>query len=346
MSEITSEPFGKTKDGDEVTRYIFYNKKHNTTVKIINYGCIITEILVPDKNGIIDDINLGHDDIQGYEERNRPYFGGVIGRYATRVANGKFCLDGKDYDITVNNGPNHLHGGNKGFTLVMWKSQVKGDKLELKYTSADGEEGFPGEVTTTVTYQLTADNELVLDYEATTTKPTPINLTNHAYFNLKNQAARSIKGHYITVNADTYVEINENWIPTGKLLPVERSLRDLRKRGALEDRLDVDRGFTVHYNLGEPGTMKYAAKVDHPESGRSVEVYTTEPGLQCYFSYETLHNDIGCKGGVKYGQYSAFCLEAMHFPDSCNHDNFPSCILRPGETYKQTTKYKFAVDVL
>lgn len=340
--KIIQDSFGKTKNDEEVTRYTFTNS-NNITIRVINYGCIITDILVPDREGNILDINLGFDDIEGYETRSR-YFGAVIGRVANRTAGGKFTLDGKEYSLAVNNGPNALHGGLKGFDKVVWKSSVTDDKLVLTYVSADGEEGFPGELTITVTYQLTNDNELIIDYTATTTKATPVNLTNHSYFNLAGQGSANVFDHVVTLNANSYTPVDETLIPTGQIANVKGTLFDLRTPVKLGDRLkEVNNGmgFDNNFCVGEENKMKTIARVVHPPSGRTMEVRTTEPGVQFYTSY--FLKDTRGKGESVYGQFSAFCLECQHYPDSIHHKKFPNTVLRPGETYRQTTIFQFGV---
>ncbi|OWF55426.1 aldose 1-epimerase-like [Mizuhopecten yessoensis] len=342
VATITQDNFGKTKDGQDVNRFTFTNK-NNVTVRVLDYGCIITEILVPDKNGEVKDVNLGFDGMEGYLTRS-PYFGAVCGRVANRIAGGKFSLDGQEFQLPVNNGLNCLHGGVKGFDKVIWDTTVDGDRLFLRYVSADNEEGFPGEVTTTVSYRLSDDNVFSIEYTATTTKATPINLTNHSYFNLAGQGTQNLDGHVIQLLGDHYTPLNENIIPTGEVAPVMGTPMDLRKPVSVPERMkEVNGGLGFDHNfcVGEGAKLKFVARVEHVPSGRVMDVSTTEPGLQCYTS-KNLKPTLG-KGGVTYQKFSAICLEAQHYPDSVNHSNFPDTILRPGEVYQQTTTYKFGL---
>ncbi|XP_052057648.1 galactose mutarotase-like [Mytilus californianus] len=339
---ILEEDFGKTKDGLSVKRFTLKNQ-NNVTIRIISYGAIVTDILVPDRKGNVQDINLGFDDIKGYESPRQRYFGALCGRVVNRIADGKFTLDGTEYKLAINNGPNHLHGGLKGFDKVVWKADVKDSKVVMSYTSPDGEENYPGELTTSVTYKLTNDNEFIIDYTATTSKATPVNLTNHSYFNLAGQGSHNIDDHVIKVNADYYTPLNENVIPTGEIAPVEGTPYDIRTAVRLGDRIknvNNGKGFDINFCVGKTGEMKKCGRVEHPPSGRVIEVSSTEPGLQVYTSYYL--DNVQGKAGATYGQFSAFCLETQHYADSVNHDNFPSTILRPGETYRHTTHYKFS----
>ncbi|KAK3094171.1 hypothetical protein FSP39_024969 [Pinctada imbricata] len=336
---IEKAPYGQH-DGQEIYKYTLKNK-NNIEVSIINYGGIITNILVPDRQGKQADINLGFDDMNGYSV-NGPYLGALIGRYANRVAGGQFSIDGQTYNLPINNGPNALHGGIKGFDKRVWQSSIEGgDILVLRYVSADGEEGYPGEVTVKVTYQLTDDNELKIEYTATTTKKTIINLTNHAYFNLGGHDSGTVFDHFVTLYADHYTPIDADSIPLGRIDPVSGTRFDLRNRQNLGQEIPQvpgDVGFDHNFCFGKTGWRKYMARVDHPPSGRFLEMYSTEPGVQFYTAHYL--NETG-KGGAKYGQYGAFCLEAQHYPDSPNKPNFPTTLLAPGEVYLQSTMYKF-----
>lgn len=337
---ITSSSFG-THEGKEVTQYTLKNNK-GTVIKILNYGGIITNILVPDKNGKNGDICLGFDDMKGYAT-NGPYLGALIGRYANRIANGRFTIDGKTYQLDINNGPNALHGGKVGFDKRLWDSKVVGDVLELTYVSADGEENYPGEVKVTVRYQLTEDNELVIRYSATTSAKTVINLTNHAYFNLAGQGSGTIFDHNVTINADKYTPVDSTSIPTGDISDVQGTAWDLRTKtniGEVIHSVPGGVGYDHNYCFGKTGWQKYMARVEHPASGRFLEMYSTEPGVQFYTSFYL--NETG-KGGAAYEKFGAFCLEAQHYPDSPNKPNFPTTLLAPSETYLQTTTYKFGV---
>ncbi|XP_046364266.2 galactose mutarotase-like [Haliotis rufescens] len=346
MSRVTQDSYGQTRDGSEVTRFTLTNK-NDVVVRIINYGGTITEIRVPDRAGRVADICPGFEDMEGYQA-NPIYMGALVGRVADRIAGATFDLDGKTYNLNANDlqeAPNFLHGGTKGFDKMLWDATIEGNKLVLKYVSPDGEENFPGEVTTVVTYELDDDNGLTLEYTATTTKATPINLTNHVYFNLAGHGAGAaeLENHVATVKADTYLPMNNLYIPTGEIKEVAGQPQDLRTPTRVGDRLhnpELGRGFTCNYNLQVTGNKEFAARFEHPGSGRYFECSTTEPALMFYTGHWL--NNPG-KGGAVYGRYSAFCLEAQHYPDSVHNPKFPSTILHPGETYRQSTTYRFGV---
>lgn len=344
---IETSSFGKTKDGQEVTLYTCRNAK-GAVLKMIDYGAIVVELHVPDRDGKLANINVGFDKIDGYLERH-PYFGATVGRYANRIGGAKFEIDGKTYELTANNGKNQLHGGKQGFDAVMWKGEpVKTDSavgVKFTYRSKDGEEGFPGNLDVTVTYLLTNDNELRIDYEAKTDKPTHVNLTNHNYWNLAGAKAGSILKHELMIAADKFVEVDEESIPTGNLPDVKGGVMDFTTSHAIGDRIkeltNKPQGYDHAYVLrGEKGKMKLAARVKEPTSGRVMEIYTTEPGIQ-FYSGNYLD---GSESGAGLKQHEAFCLETGHFPDSPNRPRFPSTLLRPGETYKTTTVHKFSAE--
>ncbi|XP_052058360.1 galactose mutarotase-like [Mytilus californianus] len=340
MSSISKEEYGEYK-GEKVFQYTLQNK-NNVKVQIINFGGIITNIFVPDKNGKIADITLGYDSLDRYTKPG-PYFGAIIGRYANRIANGTFELDGKNYTLEVNNGPNSLHGGKFGFDKKVWEASEDDDILALKYVSAEMEEGYPGEVTVVVTYMLTEDNELVIHYTANTTKKTVINLTNHAYFNLAGQGTGDILKHTVELNADRYLPVNDVSIPTGDPEAVEGTKMDLRTPIKLETVIDDvpgNVGYDHCYCFSDAGWKKLRARVYEEVSGRKLEVYSTEPGMQFYTGFYL--DEPGKKGG-HYHKYNGFALEAQHYPDSPHNKNFPSTVLSPGETYLQTTSYKFGL---
>jgi aldose 1-epimerase len=347
MIEQTS--FGSTKDGEAVQLFTLKNKK-GAVAKITNYGGIVTELHVPDKNGKMGDVVLGFKDLDGYLA-GHPYFGALIGRYGNRIANGKFTLDGKEYTLAVNNPPNALHGGIKGFDKVVWTAEpMGGNKLKLNYVSKDGEEGYPGTLNATVVYTLTDDDELKLDYTATTDKPTVVNLTNHSYFNLAGENAGTIHDHWIMINADRYTPVDATLIPTGELAKVEGTPFDFRKPHAIGERIEQTGGKPVGYDhnfvLNRPDGDKrsmLAARVKEPTSGRVMEVWTTEPGVQFYTGNFLDEKQIG-KQGRPYAFRNGLCLETQHFPDSPNKPKFPSTVLRPGETYKTSTIYKFTTE--
>jgi aldose 1-epimerase len=343
------EPFGKTKDGKEVTVYTLENGR-GTRVRLIDYGATLISVETPDRNGKSANITLGFPMLDGYLNRH-PYFGSTVGRYGNRIAGGKFTLDGKTYTLATNNGPNHLHGGLKGFDAVMWKGEqiVGGDpSVRFRYTSADGEEGYPGKLDVTVTYTLTVNNELRIDYAATTDKATVVNLTNHAYWNLGGAGSGQILDHELTLAADKYLPIDDTSIPTGKLADVKGTPFDFTVPHRIGERIDEvkkdphkTKGYDHCFVLrGQQGKLELAAKAKDPKTGRVMEIYTTEPGVQLYCG-NFLGGGAG-EGGFK--QHDAFCLETQHYPDSPNQPAFPSTTLKPGETYKSTTVHKFSVE--
>jgi aldose 1-epimerase len=339
--------FGKTPEGAPVELYVLTNGK--MTAKVMTYGAILTELQVPDRNGKLADVVLGFDSLDGYLA-DQPHFGATTGRVANRIAKGRFTLDGTEYKLAVNNGPNSLHGGLKGFDKKVWKAEdasgQAGPAVKLTYTSPDGEEGYPGNLSVSVTYTVTPDNELKIDYLATTDKATPINLTNHSYFNLAGPASGPILDHELLLAADQYTAADDTLIPTGEIKPVKGSPLDFTKPtpiGARFDQLSGDpRGYDHNYVLRSDGkTPALGARVYEPGTGRVLEMFTTEPGVQ-FYTANFLDGTLKGKGGALYGKHQGFCLEAQHFPDSIHHDNFPSTVLRPGEKYTQTTIYKFS----
>ena len=347
---VEKESFGKTPDGKWIDLYTLTNANH-ARVKITNYGGIVVSVIVPDREGSMGDVVLGFDHLDGYVGEH-PYFGTIVGRYANRIAEGRFSLDGKGYKLAQNNGENHLHGGIRGFDKVAWKAEEiqREDAVgvALAYTSRDGEEGYPGNLSATVVYLLTQKNELRIDYEATTDKPTVVNLTNHSYFNLRGSG--DILGHELTINADRFTPIDQGLIPTGELRPVKGTPMDFTKPTAIGARIDQE-DEQIRFGLGydhnwvlnkEAGSLDLAARVYEPETGREMEVYTTEPGIQ-FYSGNFLDGSLTGKGGQVYEKRYGFCLETQHFPDSPNKPDFPSVVLRPGETYTQTTVYTFSV---
>jgi aldose 1-epimerase len=317
-------------------------------------GGKIISLFAPDKKGVFDDVVLGYNSLDKYFTGN-PYFGALIGRYSNRIARGRFSLDGKNYQLHVNNGVNALHGGEKGFHSVLWKvtpMEIEGNQaLALSYDSPDLEEGFPGNLNVRVTYTLTNKNELIIDYEATTDKATIVNLTHHSFFNLAGAGNGDVLNHLLQINANRFCPIDSTQVPTGNLKLVSGSPFDFTKLARLGEHIDdadeqlkFGMGFDHNWVLTKPERdLSLAAIVKEPISGRVMEVFTTEPGLQFYSGNFLDGNDIG-KDGKKYGYRSAFCLEAQHFPDSPNQPSFPSTVLRPGETYKQKTIYKFSVE--
>jgi aldose 1-epimerase len=341
-------PFGKTADGIPVDLYVLTNDK-GMTAKVMTYGAIITELDVPDRQGKPGDVVLGFDNLQGYLG-GHPFFGAVVGRVANRIAKGKFELDGHTYTLAVNNGPNALHGGKKGFDKAVWKAEPvqHGDTVGVKLThrSPDGDEGYPGNLDVTLTYTLTPDNALRIDYQATTDKATPVNLSNHTYFNLGGAAGGNILGEEMLIDADRYTPVDETLIPTGEIKPVKGTPMDFTTPHAIGSRLNQLKGDPVGYDhnyvlRGDGKSLHLAARVYDPKSGRVMEMSTTEPGVQ-FYTGNFLDGTITGRGGVTYQKHQGFCLEAQHFPDSVHHPNFPPVILRPGQTYRQTTVYKFS----
>jgi aldose 1-epimerase len=327
--------------------YTLSNSK-GMTAKITEYGGIITELWVPDRNGKPGDVVLGFDNLDRYL-KGHPFFGAIAGRVANRIAKGKFTLDGKEYTLAVNNGPNHLHGGIKGFDKKVWKSRAlrglsREVAVEFTYTSPDGEEGYPGTLTTTVVYTLTDDNELRIDYTATTDKATIVNLTNHSYFNLGESG--SVLDHVLMINAERYTAADDTLIPTGELAPVTGTGLDFtqpRRIGEhIADYMTFAKGYDHNFVLNSGGkSLALAARVQEPKSGRVMEVWTTEPGVQLYCGNHLDGSLIGL-GGAVYRQHTGFCLETQHFPDSINKPSFPSVVLRQGQTFKSTTALRFA----
>jgi len=324
--------------------------KNGIRMNVISLGGRIMSLHVPDKNGQLEDIVLGYDSVSQYEDGN-PYFGAMIGRYGNRIAKGKFSLDGQGYTLATNNGANALHGGPGGFHNVYWEltplSTAEAPALEMTYVSKDGEEGYPGTLTVKVTYTLTDNNELVIDYEATTDKPTIVNLTHHSFFNLAGEGKRDILVHQLMINANRFCPVDEGLIPTGELQPVEGTPFDFTSPHPIGERINAEHpqlkfanGYDHNWVLNEGDSLTLAARVTEPVSGRVMEVLTTEPGLQFYSGNFLDGSD---KGGKPYEFRTAFCLEAQHFPDSPNQKNFPSVELRPGEKYTQKTVYRFSV---
>jgi len=344
-----SAPFGELADGTPVEIYTLRNNR-GLEARVISYGAIIVSLRTPDSDGQYADIVLGFDNLEGYVQHS-PYFGAVVGRYANRIARGRFTLDGRAHELPINDPPNTLHGGSRGFDKLVWTASARSsdDELELTCTSPDGDQGFPGELTARVTYTLTDENELRVEYRATTTKPTPVTLSQHSYFNLTGEARRDVLNHLITLSADRYTPVDATMIPTGELASVEGTPFDLRLPTRIGARVDVDDeqlrhggGFDHNFvlNRTEPGLM-HAGHVAEPDSGRIMEIYTTEPGVQ-FYSGNSLDGSIRGKGGHAYGRRCGFCLETQHFPDSPNHPGFPSTILRPGEEFSSRTVFAFS----
>jgi aldose 1-epimerase len=349
MSASTSKsPYGKMPDGTPVDEYTLTNA-NGLVLKVITYGAIITEMRVPDRDGRLGDVVLGFDRLEPYLTKS-PYFGAAIGRVGNRIANGRFILDGKTYTLAVNNGPNHLHGGIRGFDKVVWQAEPgsgpDGPAVVFHYTSADGEEGYPGTVNVTMTYTLTDKNELRFDYRATSDKDTPINLTNHSYWNLAGRG--DILGHMLTLHAASFTPADDTLIPTGKIEPVAGTPMDFTRPKAIGRDLgqltDEPQGYDWNFVLDGGGGkgLAPAARVYDPSTGRVMDVLTDQPGIQ-FYSGNFLDGTLTGKQGAVYRQHDGLCLETQHFPDSVNHPNFPSTILHPGEIYQTTTVYRFSV---
>lgn len=350
-SSITKASFGKTADGAPVDLYTLKNAS-GMEVAIATFGGRIVSLKAPGRDGQFADVVLGFDNMDGYLGDN-PYFGALVGRYGNRIAKGQFKLDGKSYKLAINNGVNSLHGGLKGFDKAVWTArEVPGGdpSVELTYLSKDGEEGYPGSLTEKVTYTLTAANELKIEYSATTDKDTVVNVTNHSYFNLAGQGHGDILSHVVQLNAAKFTPVDAGLIPTGELKNVEGTPFDFRQPTVIGSRINAEdeqikRGGGYDHNFvvdGAPGTLRLAARVSEPTSGRVLEVSTTEPGVQ-FYTGNFLDGTVKGKGGVAYAKRSGFCLETQHFPDSPNHPDFPTATLKPGAEYKSTTVLKFSV---
>jgi aldose 1-epimerase len=349
-ASVGRAPFGSLPDGSAVDLFTLTNRA-GMEVRVISYGAIIVSIRTPDRAGRTADVTLGFDTLDGYVTRPR-FFGAVAGRYANRIGNARFAIDGRTYQLAANNGVNHLHGGIKGFDKVLWKGEPferDGNAgVTLTYTSRDGEEGYPGTLRATVTYTLTDRNELIVEYGATTDKPTVVNLTQHTYFNLAGEGNGDILKHEVQVNAERFTPVDAGLIPTGALMPVAGTPFEFKKPTAIGARIDADDpqlklagGYDHNFVLNDGPGLHPAARVVDPSSGRTLEVETTEPGMQFYTSNK-LTDTVG-KAGHTYGFRSAFCMETQHFPDSPNKPGFPSTVLRPGDTYRSKTVFRFGV---
>ena len=355
-AEVTVEekPFGKTADGKAVTEFTLKND-NGMIVRLMSRGATIREIHVPDKDGKLADVTLGFDDVAGYESEHNQYFGNTTGRVCNRIAKGKFTLDGREYTLAINNEPNHLHGGAKrSLDKVVWKGRAfkpkKGDGrgVHFSYTSPDGEEGYPGTLKVSVRFVLTGKNALRMYYRATTDKATPVNLTNHAYFNLAGAGSETVLKHRLRIIADKYTPTDDTLIPTGRIESVEGTELDFRRMTAIGKRIKpltdtAALGYDHNYVLNnQTGKVKLAAVLKDPGSGRILRVSTNEPGVQ-FYSGNFLKGQKG-KGGKEYAHRSAICLEAQHYPNSVNIEGFPNTVLKPGEVYEQITIYGFAVE--
>ena len=341
-------------DGHKIDLYELSNTQ-GLEAAITNYGATLVSLKIPALDGKTVDVTLGYDSLHGYMEGGH-YFGSVVGRYANRIAGGKFTLLGKTYVLEQNEGENHLHGGGRGFDKVVWEAEELDSNpapaLMLKYTSSDGEEGYPGNLSVTVIYRLTDENELKIDYEAQTDQPTVINLTHHSYFNLAGAGSGDITDHLLTIFADYFTPVDQHLIPTGELRSVAETPFDFRRPFKIGARIDAEdeqlllgNGYDHNWVLNKPkGVLDIAARVVEPLSGRTMEVYTTEPGVQ-FYSGNSLDGRIPGKEGRTYGRRSGLCLETQHFPNSPNQPEFPTTVLNPNETYRQTTFYRFSFSV-
>ncbi len=351
---ISKREYGQNADGKAVDLYTLTNAA-GITVSVMTHGAALVHIFTPDRNGTMADVSLGYDSMDGYKVKSA-YFGGTLGQFANRINGGKFILDGKEIQLAVNRPPNHLHGGTRGFDKRLWivEKTVDGDNpsIRLSYICADGEEGYPGNVSVSVTYTLHADNGLELSYSATTDKKTIINLSNHVYFNLNGNGDGTILDHELQMNADRYVRVDETLIPTGEIVPVKGTPLDFRTTTRIGDRVEadfdqivnaggIDQTFVV--NRKTEGELVLASIVRAPESGRVLKTYTTEPGAH-FYSGNYLDGSIMGKGGKQYNYRAAFCMETQHYPDSPNHPNFPSVVLSPGETFTSRTVYAFGCE--
>lgn len=351
-ASVTRAPFGTAPGGQAVELFTLTNA-HGMEVRTMSYGGIIVSIKVPDRKGALGDVVLGYDSLAGYVKAS-PYFGAIVGRYGNRIAKGHFTLNGKTYTLAVNNGPNALHGGLKGFDKVVWHAEpfqhADSVGVVLSYTSPDGEEGYPGALSVTVTYALTDANELVVSYHATTDKPTPVNLTQHSYFNLANGGKSDILGHILTLAADSMTPVDSTMIPTGAIVSVTGTPFDFRSPTAIGARINAadvqiknGGGYDHNFVLTRDGPgLAHVVHVVEPTTGRTLDVSTTEPGIQFYTGNFLDGTNVG-KGGVAYQRRTGFCLETQHFPDSPNHPNFPSTILLPGAVYQSQTVFTFGV---
>jgi len=340
----------KVSDFSSIKEFCLTNES-GVEVRLTNYGARITAIKVADRDGNFADVVLGHNNVEEYiNAEDRPYFGAVVGRYGNRIAKGKFTLDGKEYTLATNNGENSLHGGNMGYDKQVWDAEVSGDNVIFTLVSHDGEEGYPGKLTIKVTYTLTDENELKIAYFATTDKATPINLTNHTYFNLAGEGFKTVEGHELMINANAFTPVTDALIPTGEFRPVKGTPfdftvskpigRDIKQKNT---QLEYGNGYDHNFVLNKgKGSMTLAATLYESKSGRVMETFTEEPGVQ-FYSGNFLSGCLTGKSGKKYLFRSGLCLETQHYPDSPNQKNFPSSILKPGEEYKTATVYKFSV---
>ncbi len=348
QSSMTAQVFGRLPDSREALQYTLTNSA-GLSAQVVNYGAAVTSLKVPDRTGKMDDVVLGYDSLQGYVD-GTSYFGAIVGRYGNRIGKGQFTLDGKQYQLTINDGENHLHGGRIGFNKVLWQSrQLSPLSVELQYVSKDGEEGYPGAVTLKVVYTVTEKNELRIDYEGTADRPTILNPTQHSYFNLSGSFANSILDHVLTIEADRFTPVDKGLIPTGQLVEVANTPLDFRTPFAIGARINdsfeqlaFGKGYDHNWVLrGDPGQVRKAVELYEPKSGRLMTVFTDQPGMQ-FYSGNFLDGSAKGKNGIAYQQRTGLCLEAQAYPDTPNKPHFPSAALRPGQVYRQTTIYQFS----
>ena len=346
---IEKDIFGVTAEGVEVERYSLAGE-NGMRFRLITFGATVTELYLPDRDGKLDDVVLGFDRLAPYETQS-PYFGCIAGRVAFRISRGEFVLDGRSYRLSLNDGPHHLHGGVKGLSHVVWEAEplqtAEGPAVKLTYRSPDGDQGYPGNLDVTVVYTLAHGRELMIDYTATTDRPTPVNLTNHSYFTLAGAASGDVLGHVVEIDADRYSVTDQATIATGELAPVEGTPFDFTTPMAIGARIQQTggavSGYDLSYLLNRPGNcLARAARVYEPDSGRSMEVHTTEPAL-VFYTGNYLDGTLRGKGGTRYQKHAGFCMETGHLPDAVHHPHFPSVILRPGATYRHTCVYRFTV---
>jgi aldose 1-epimerase len=349
LMKLDKKPFGKLPDGREVTQFTLVNA-NGLTVTLIDYGAIVTTVETYDRDGKKANINLGFPKLDGYQERH-PYFGSTVGRYANRIAGAKFMLDGKEYTLFANDGANHLHGGKAGLDKALWKAEqfqtANSVGVTFVYDSPDGEEGYPGNLRVSASYLLNNDNELLMAFDATTDKPTPVNLTNHNYWNLSGAGSGTILDQELTINADKYLPVDAGLIPTGELADVAGTPLDFRQPHKVGERIkqltNTPQGYDHCFVLNEPKAgeeKRFAARVKDAKSGRVMDIYTTQPAIQ-FYSGNFLD---GKPASGSYPQYAALCLETQHYPDSPNQEKFPNTIVRPGEEYHHETVHKFSVE--
>ena len=344
---VEKTAYGKLPDGRQVDLYTLTNA-NGLRAKLISFGAILAGLELPDRDGKLADVTLGHDTLDEWR-KDAAYMGATVGRYGNRIAKGQFSLDGKTYKLATNNGPNHLHGGKVGFNKVLWDAEEvrSGNAVGVQFTyrSKDGEEGYPGKLTATAVYTLTNDNELRAEFAATTDKPTVVNLVHHSYWNLGGAAAGDILGHVLMLNADQYTPVDETLIPTGELKAVKGTPLDFTTPTAVGKRIaKVKGGYDHNYVLrGERGKMRLAARVVEPKSGRVLEIHTDQPGIQ-FYSGNFLGDGMKGKGGIPYPKHHGLCLETQHYPDSPNKPAFPSVVLRPGETYRHIMIHRFSTE--